>query len=427
MKSNKRVLLKNTVMLYLLKFSTYFLSLITVPYETRVLGVEKYGLIGVAAAIMTYAQLAIDFGFLLSATQEVSLNREDNKKVSSIFTSVTVDKIVLATVTSLAVSIILGTVEQWRENFLFFILYLIAAVTHCLVPDFLYRGLEKMEAVTVRTVLIRVFSTAMIFVFVKSPEDVILIPILQIIGNVVALLLVYVHLHCRLGISFVKVNFSDLVDRFKLSSVFFLSRIASTVYTVANTIILDLLSAGSMTAYYSSADKIVTTGKNAMSPVADSLYPYMMRNKDFKLVKKILLIMEPIIIVGCTVVFIWATPLCMWFFGDDFADAAGPLRALLPVVAITLPNYIMGFPVLGAMKLNKHANYSVMLGSILHVVNLLILFFTSNINFITLGISTSITEFIVLLYRCIVVYKYRHLMKKQSQEESQGEETVKEN
>ena len=36
--SNKGVLLQNTVMLYLLTFSNYFLSLVVVPYETRVLG-----------------------------------------------------------------------------------------------------------------------------------------------------------------------------------------------------------------------------------------------------------------------------------------------------------------------------------------------------------------------------------------------------
>lgn len=91
--SKKGVLLKNTIMLYIMQFSTYFLSFIVVPYETRVLGATVYGKVGVATAIMVYFQLVIDFGFILSATEEVSLHRDDKQRVSRIFTSVTINKI----------------------------------------------------------------------------------------------------------------------------------------------------------------------------------------------------------------------------------------------------------------------------------------------------------------------------------------------
>ena len=69
------VLAWNTLMLYILTFSTYFLSFVAVMVETRILGNENYGIVGVAMAIMVYFQLFIDFGFLLSATDEVSRNR----------------------------------------------------------------------------------------------------------------------------------------------------------------------------------------------------------------------------------------------------------------------------------------------------------------------------------------------------------------
>jgi O-antigen/teichoic acid export membrane protein len=48
------VLAWNTLMLYVLTFSQYLLSLIVVPYETRILGTSTYGTIGVAMAIMVY-------------------------------------------------------------------------------------------------------------------------------------------------------------------------------------------------------------------------------------------------------------------------------------------------------------------------------------------------------------------------------------
>ena len=54
----------NTLMLYILTFSNYLLSLAVAPFEARVLTTETadgYGALGVAMAIMVYFQLFIDF------------------------------------------------------------------------------------------------------------------------------------------------------------------------------------------------------------------------------------------------------------------------------------------------------------------------------------------------------------------------------
>lgn len=55
--AKSKVLVKNTVMLYLLQFSTYLFSFLTVPYQSRILGPEIYGILGVAGAVMIYFQL----------------------------------------------------------------------------------------------------------------------------------------------------------------------------------------------------------------------------------------------------------------------------------------------------------------------------------------------------------------------------------
>ena len=190
-------------------------------------------------------------------------------------------------------------------------------------------------------------------------------------------------------------------------------------YSALNTIILDFISAsGATTGYYTSAERLITTGKNALSPISDSLYPYMVKNRDFKLVKKVLMIREPIILVFCTCCFIWAEPLCRLVFGPDFAPAGQVLRAMLPVGVVILPSYILGFPVLSAMGMPKHANYSVIFGSVIHAVNLLILFCTGNINMVTLGISMSVAEALILGYRVVVIWRHRDVFQKGTQHEN---------
>ena len=138
----------------------------------------------------------------------------------------------------------------------------------------------------------------------------------------------------------------------------------------------------------------------------------MAKNKDFNLVKKVLLIFEPVIFVFCAVVFIFAEPLCGWFFGKDFAQAGLVLRAMLPIGVIILPSYILGFPTLTAMGISKHANYSTIVGSVFHICVLSLLFLTDNLGMISLAVSVSVTEAVILLYRIIVIIKNKHLMTK---------------
>ena len=408
--SKKGVLLKNTVMLYIMQFSTYLLSFIVVPYETRVLGPTYYGKLGVAMAIMVYFQLIIDFGFLLSATEDVSRNRDDKKKVSKILTTVTIDKIFLTIVSVIALVVLCEVLPSWKEDRTFYLLFLAATAVNSMIPDYLYRGLEQMTAITVRTVAIKAFFTVMIVLFLKRPDQYCIIPILNIIGNGAALLGVYLHLYRQMHIRFVPCKMREVWDSFRRSSTFFYSRIATSVYTASNTVILSVISAGSTIGYYTLADKLITTAKSGLSPISDSMYPYMTKNRDFKLVWRILKVIMPIIIVGCTIVFIFARPLCEFVFGAGYGDAAPVLRAMLPVVVVILPSYILGFPTLSAMGLSKYANYSVVFGSVLHVINLLVLYFTGHMNMVTLGAMVSVAEIAILLFRIAVIWKNKELL-----------------
>ena len=173
MSGKRGVLLKNTMMLYVLQFSTYFFSFIVVPYETRVLGPEIYGLVGAAAAAMVYFQNVIDFGFILSGTEDAALHREDRRYLSGLFTSVTLAKLFLAVVSAAVLMVLCRCIAVWGGHTLFYFLYFLSVFLASLMPDYLYRGLEQMEVITVRAVCIKAFFTVMIFVLLRTPPSII--------------------------------------------------------------------------------------------------------------------------------------------------------------------------------------------------------------------------------------------------------------
>lgn len=401
-----RALLKNTAMLYVLQFSTYFFSLVTVPYQTRIMGPAIYGKVGVAFAFIAYFQLFLDFGFMLSATADVSRNRNDKEYVSKIFTSITLIKLFFSTTSLLFMGLLCLTIDKFRAEAALYFAFLISTIIGSFLPDYIYRGVEKMTAITVRALLIRLFSTVCIFIFLKKPEDYTVVPTFLLIGNLGAVTGVFIHLKKKLGIWFKRVTFEDMFADLKKSSSFFFSRIATTVYTVTNTVIIDFIdSTGLSTGFYTSADKLVTASKNCFSPISDSLYPYMIKNRDFKMVKKVLGIFMPLILTGCIIVWIFAEPLCVFIFGRDFAGAGRILRALLPVVAVILPSYILGFPTLGAMGLAKYANYSIYIGTVIQLSGIIVLYLSGAISVMSLSIMTSASEVAVFLFRLFTVVK----------------------
>ncbi len=424
---SKKTLLINTIMLYIMQFSTTLLGLIVIPIQTNVLGSDFYGAyISASVAIVLYFRMVIDFGFLQSATEKISRQRSDKDAVSKILTSVVISKIFLIIVSFGVLLVLIDLIPAWESKQHMLILYFFAEAAASMTPDFLYRGMEKMSAITYRTVAIRVVFTLAIFLFFKDTADAWMVPGFTLIGNSVAMVVAYIHIKTKLGIGFSKPDLKHTLGEFVHSIQFFFSRFASTAYTSLNIILLDIITkGGAATSFYGSSNQLITAGRNALMPISDSMYPYMAKHRDFKLVKKMLLLMEPIIFVGCTVIYIIAIPFCKWFFGPEFGEAGHVLRAMLPLAIITLPNYILGFPTMTAMGKTKHANYSTIIGSVFHICLLGVLWLTGNMTegkaLMSLAWSVSATESVILGYRLIIIYKFRHLMRGVPAEESASE------
>ena len=164
-------LFSNTVFLYLLTFSTQLFSFITVPYLRRVLGPTVFGKVGIAQAYMSYVQIILDFGLILSATQKVVENRENKAALGKLLTSVTVSKVLLSVLVSSIFVTYIFINPSMRGDWVFFVLFMIATIVNALMPDFFYRGIEAMKVITLRTFSVKGLCTAFTFVFVHTEQD----------------------------------------------------------------------------------------------------------------------------------------------------------------------------------------------------------------------------------------------------------------
>ena len=407
---NNRVFYKNTIMLYVLKISNYLFSFITVPLQTRVLGANNYALLGFSLAIVTYFQNFIDFGFTLSGTEKISRNVDDHDKVNNIFSTIFYSRIFLFIFSTIVLFILYLFVSDIRLNFLLILLYYLSVVLLAFSPDFLYLGLQKMEHITYRTLISKLIFTVLLFFTLREENQILLVPIYLILGNLLSLIIVHLHIFYGLKYKLVYIPFKDVVDELKYTSQFFLSRFAMTLYTTINTISLgSTYGSNSLElGFYRPAEQLISTGKQVIGPVSDSLYPHMVRNKDFSLLKKIVLLGSTLIVIGSAIVFILSDYIAVLLFGENFITTGLYIKLLSPCVLFSFLTIMTGYPLLSPLGLTKYANLSNVIVAIFHIVCTIILLLLGKYSVFVLCILTCISEFLNFLIRLLVFFKYRN-------------------
>lgn len=398
----------NAAMLYLLTFSNYILYLITIPYQTRVLNPEMFGQVNFAMSFALYFQLAIDFGFTILGTELAARYSSNRKQLSRLLALVMVCRLVISAVLIIAFSLLCIFTEPFNQDPLLYITSLAGSIFAALMPDFIYRGMENMRFITIRTIVIRTFFMAFVFLLVKREEDYIAIPLLVAVGNLVAFTSSLLDL-ARRGIVIRKVAWRDVYALFKKAVPFFLSRIAVNIYSASNIFVVGLIhgAASVVAGLYSSSDRLLLAAKSGMTPLIDSIYPHMVKTKNFKLIFKLLIVIMPPLSVCCIAAAVFAEDIMGGIFGPAYAQAGDYLRILSLVVWISFPAMLIGFPLLAPMNLSQHANRSTVYGSAVHLLQLAILFSTGNLTVTTVCIATVITELFTLSYRVSVVYIHR--------------------
>ena len=111
----EKQLLGNAAWLLLLQAVNMLLPFITVPYVTRVLGADGFGVFSIALNWMMYFQLVVEFGFNLSATKRVAEQRRDMAALRSLLSAVVAARVALVIV-CFGITLALGALGAATER-----------------------------------------------------------------------------------------------------------------------------------------------------------------------------------------------------------------------------------------------------------------------------------------------------------------------
>lgn len=407
MKNNK--LLSNTVYLYLLTIVKMVFPLITLPYLTRILSVDAYGSVAYIKSYMSYVQLVLDFGFILSATKNIALIKgKDDGKIPFIVGDTFIEKIILLLLSAGVTSVVSLFIPILRENQLFTWLYFIAVGLTVFLPDYLYRGIERMECVTIPFTVAKAVSIALTLVLIKSDKELLLIPVFEIISNLIAVVISLALLKkLRIGVKFS--GFKKWITDLKESAVYFLSNFATTVFGALTTLVVGVLLNEEDVAYWSVCMQIVSAAKAMYTPITNSIYPHMVTNKDLKLVRKIRNLMTIPMVLGSIAVMLFGKNIMIIIGGENYEYAGYILKFLLPVIVVSFYSMLYGWPVLGAIDKVNQTTVSTVIAAVIQLLGILIIYLCGFFNLVSLAVCCCISEIALLFIRLVIFRKNKKL------------------
>ena len=373
--SNKdhRLILKNFFNYGIFQFSNYLIPLITIPYIIRVIGVEKFGIISLAQALAYYFRVIIEYGFPISGVQYIAQNQKSIQKKSEIYSNIIFIQSLLMLGGLLILFGIAFVFSEVRQEWIVYFAAFGIVPANILMALWYYIGSERMKYLNYINFSGRIIYIVLIFVFIHTQSDYILVPVINSGSLILAGLVSVFILKKNFNISFLKPNMFLFKKYLKDGWPLFVSNFAISFYRNSNILILGLFASNEVVGIYSAVEKIIKIIQNVFSPLTNTLYPYISRvhvqssQRSFDAIAKVIKVMaliSALIVAGLIVFAPWVVLLVV---GHAVPQANSLLRIGSVVVLVGVINYIIGIIFMTNFGLKKEFSKAVVTIGILNL------------------------------------------------------------
>jgi len=373
-----RSLIPNFVSLSGYQATNFLVPLLVYPYLIRILGIDKFGLVAWAQAVIAFLVILNDYGFNLTITKEISLQRNEKSVVGKIFSQTFFAKVMLSFAGFVLLVILATSIPLfYQESNLLFWSFAIV-IGQMFIPLWLYQGLEYMKALSIINLIAKLLYALLIFFLIHEPEDYLWVNFYYGAGHAVAGVIGLIWITNRHRI---RLSISEVVNFYKpirFSTSIFLSNLSGSVSINSYLIVLGFFVNAQDLGYFSIAEKVYIALRAIAVIIHQAVYPRVciiaaesidqLRHFLKILIKLILIVYIPI---GLLVYFL-AGFIVLYFAGEEIPETIEYLRILSFVPLIAALN-IPACQTLLAYGFNRTYTTVSVIGAVFSIVTNLIL------------------------------------------------------
>lgn len=376
---NKPKLTHNVAALTLVQAASYLFPLVTIPYLTRMLGVESFGKVVLVQSLMALAAIVVDYGFSLSAVRTIAAVHKDKAAVSRIYTATLCSQALLYGVCLLlAISgLLLAPMDDADRHA--YVAGALMAATGVASTQWLFQAFEQLKVYSMLQIGGRALSLPLLFLLVDGPEDVVGAVVFGNLGALLANGFAIHWAHRKQMVQWSRPGKADLHGALTTGFPIFTSKIATSVFQNSGVLVVGAVAGNSAAGLYALADKIRKTAQSLLQPVTQALYPRMCHlfGTDPAAARHLLRRVSPLVIgataTGSILLFVLAKPIVLAFGGSDYLNAVPLLRIMAVLLLVTSASSIAGLCVILPNGLTKQYNSIILSSTIVYLAVLLLL------------------------------------------------------
>jgi O-antigen/teichoic acid export membrane protein len=374
-------LYKNLFSLSISQFGNYVIPLLVMPYLTRTLGPDKFGLVTFAQVFISYFTLIVNYGFDYTITRTITANKDDKAALSSIFWNVFYAKLFLFVISSI-VLLALFEVPRFGNTWWLIVTTHLINIGFIFYPSWFFQGMQDLRILALLSFLIKLCYAVLIFFFVNGEGDYILNNLFLSLSQVAIGIAAVIIAVKKYDISVAPLQ-KALIRSFLINGrFFFLSTLVINAYSYTNTFLLGLLSTERETAYFNVVYRIIFAIQGLLLvPFNMAFFPYISAsfssndyvNSDKKLLKACGLILLTTFLCGIFLFFA-AEPIVLFLFGKQFLESIPLLRMLAFIPMLMGLVNVFGFNGLMPVHQDKTFLYITIVGGCISIsLNLILI------------------------------------------------------
>lgn len=397
---------KNTLWQYGLQILKYLFPLLLIPYLTRILGTEGYAVYAYVLSFMGVVQTIADFGFTLSGTKKVVDLRGDTAALSRLVGAITVARLMLLCGLFFCVMVVTRFIPIMAENTVYVIWAFFATAGRTVLPDFIFQGNERMGPLTTRYFASKGVQVALTILLVRGPGDLILVAVADVLSEIVDIAWSYRAQKRLLGVGIARPTFKESFEELRVSAIYCVSNVSSSLFSGFTTVIIGLaITSKTDIAFWSLTLTTVNAVQSLYTPIANSLYPHMIKNRDFGFARKLALVALPVLVLGIVAYCALSKPIMLVLGGPEYVGGAHVMWMISPIFIFSFYGILIGWPVLGAMGHVKELTVSTLFTGIVNVVSLLALYLAGLITLDVICVARWGCDALLLLVRVFMLWR----------------------
>lgn len=367
-------LVENVFSLLILQGSNYIFPLITFPYLVRILGTDNYGILVFCVAIMQFLNIFVDYGFNISGTRDISINKHNKEKVNDIFNVIMTIKIALTLFVGIVFYIVVESFSFFYGNKVAFLLSFLILFGNTFFPIWLYQGLEKMKYITYFTIISKILVTLLIFIFIRDSDDINIAVFFQTLYYIIPGIFSFFFVRMKFNIDYKIIkDIHKITHELVKGKHIFMTNLWINFYSQGPLIILGFISGNNATGNYSIGQKIMGAFNGLSQPVIQAVYPYLCelyeskKNFFFLFKKKLLFLSCLFSILIALLLYIFSSQLSQIVIGEYNAQITQLIRVFSIITFLSIMNTIMA-RIMYSMDLQKNLNRSYSIAATVFII-----------------------------------------------------------